>query len=130
MQRKFVQSFHVPGELSANLTITWTVPSGCQLVHVSACQSDTDAAGLIIGISAVDTDEYLTTQSFGISGVPAEFDGDDFVDADGVSHDCYYPAIPDGTVMVATVDYDYNAGATGGAASNITLVLTFVEGGV
>jgi hypothetical protein len=129
MQRKFVQSFHVPGELSANLTITWTVPSGCKLVHVSACQSDADAAGLIIGDSD-DADEYLTTQSFGVSGTPAEFDGDDFVDTAGNSHDCYYPVIAAGTVMIATVDFDYNAAAGSGAASDITLVLTFVEGGV
>jgi hypothetical protein len=129
MQRKFAHAFHVPGELSANLTITFTVPSGCQLVHVSACQSDADAAGLTIGNSD-DADEYLTVQSVGVSGTPNEFDGDDFVDSSGNSHDCYYPAIADGTVVVVGVDYDYNAGAGSGAASDVTLVLTFVEGGV
>jgi hypothetical protein len=129
MQRKFVQSFHVPGQLSANLSIVWTVPSGCQLVHVSAVQSDADQASIIIGDSS-DDDEYLTVQSIGASGTPAEFDGDDFVDSSGDSHDCYYPAIADGTVMKITVDYDYNAGQGGGAASDITIVLTFVEGGV
>jgi hypothetical protein len=129
MQRKFVQAFHVPGELSADLDIRWTVPSGCQLVHVSAVQSDADVAGLTIGDSS-DADEYLTTQSLGASGTPNEFDGDDFVDSDGNSHDCYYPAIDDGTVMRISVDFDYNGGSGSGAASDVTIVLTFVEGGV
>jgi hypothetical protein len=127
MQRKFSHAFHVPGQLSANLTITFTVPSDCTLVHVSACQSDADAAGIIVGYNG-DTDEYLTTQSVGVSGTPAEFDGDDFVDSAGVSHDCYYPHIADGTIVVVTVDYDYNAGGGSGAASDVTIVLTFVEG--
>ena len=129
MQRKFVQTFHVPGELSADLDIRWTVPSGCQRGHVSAVQSDADAAGLIIGNSD-DTDEYLTTQSIGVSQAPAEFDGNDFVDPDGASHDCYYPPIAAGTVVVISVDFDYYAGAGSGAASNVTIVLTLVERGV
>jgi hypothetical protein len=127
MQRKFSHAFHVPGELSANLTISFTVPSDCTLVHVSACQSDADQASIIVGDSD-DADEYLTVQSIGASGVPAEFDGDDFVDSAGNSHTCYYPHIADGTVVVVTVDYDYNAGAGSGAASDVTIVLIFVEG--
>ena len=127
MQRKFQLAFHVTGQMAANATITWTVPSDCQLVHVSACQSDADQAGLIVGIAA-DTDEYLTTQDVGASGVPAEFDGDDFVDADGNAHTRYYPHIADGTVMVVTIDFDYKGGAGSGAASDVTVVLTFVEG--
>ena len=129
MQRKFSHAFHVPGELSANLTITFTVPSGCQLVHVSACQSDADAAGLTIGDDS-DADEHLTVQSIGVSGTPAEFDGDDFVDSAGASHTRYYPALSDGDIVVVGVDFDYNAGAGSGAASDVTIVLTFVEGGV
>jgi hypothetical protein len=129
MQRKFVQAFHVPGELGANLSIVWTVPSGCQLVHVSAVQSDADACGIIIGNSA-DDNEYLTTFSCGVSGTPVEKDGSDFLDSNGDSHNCYYPAIPDGTIMTIDVDFDYNAGQGSGAASDVTIVLTFVEGGV
>jgi hypothetical protein len=127
MQRKFSHAFHITGELSANAVITFTVPSDCQLVHVSACQSDADAAGITVGDSS-DADEYLTVQSVGVSGTPTEFDGDDFVDSSGDSHTRYYPHIVDGTVVVVTIDYDYNAGAGSGAASDVTVVLTFVEG--
>jgi hypothetical protein len=129
MQRKFSHAFHVPGQLSANLDIRFTVPSGCQLVHVSAVQSDADACGIEIGNSD-DADEYLTKFSCGVSGTPAEKDGDDFVDSDGNTHNCYYPAISDGTVVTIAVDYDYNDGGGSGAASDVTIVLTFVEGGV
>jgi hypothetical protein len=127
MQRKFSHAFHITGQLSANAVIYFTVPSDCQLVHVSAVQSDADAASIIIGDSS-DDDEYLTVQSIGVSGTPNEFDGDDFVDSAGDSHTRYYPHITDGTVVVVTIDYDYNAGAGSGAASDVTVVLTFVEG--
>jgi hypothetical protein len=96
------------------------------LVHVSACASNDSDGTLTVGDSS-DADEYLTSSVLGDSGTPAEYDGDDFVDSDGSSHDCYYPAINDGTVVVVTVDYD---GASGTAAQNVTVVLTFVEGGV
>ena len=129
MQRKFCVTFHYLGEMAANMTATFTAPSGCKLVHVSACQSDADAAGLTIGDDS-DADEHLTVQSFGISGTPAEFDGDDFVDSSGNAHAAYYPQISDGDIVVVGVDYDYNAGAGSGAASDVTIVLTFVEGGV
>lgn len=127
MQRKFCMCFHVLGDMGANAVITFTVPSDCQLVHVSACQSDSDAAAFTIGDSG-DADEYLTTSAVGASGTPNEFDGDDFVDADGNSHTKYYPHIAAGTVMIITVDYDYNAGQGSGNAADLTLVLTFLEG--
>ena len=124
MDRVFQQSYHVPGTLGANLNIRFTVPFDCQLIHVSAVASNASSATLILGDSA-DDNEYLTASDVGDSNVPAEFDGDDFVDADGVSHERYYPHIADGTVVVATLDYD---GSSGTAAQNFTLVLTFTEG--
>jgi len=126
MQRKFSHAFHIPGTLSANVNIRFTAPSGCQLVHVSAVGSNANDGLLIIGDSS-DTDEYLTSSSIGDSNVPAEFDGDDFVDTSGNTHSRYYPVISDGTVVVATLDYD---GASGTATDDFTLVMTFVEGGV
>jgi len=127
MQRKFTMSFHVAGTLAADLNIRFTVPSPCQLVHVSAVASDANAFGINIGDSA-DTDEYLTKQSSGVSNTPAEFDGDDFVDADGVAHTLYYPHIADGTVVVIEVDFNYNGGGSAAASDDPTIVLTFLEG--
>lgn len=129
MQRKFSHAFHVPGQLSANLNIRFTVPSGCQLVHVSAVQSDADAAAITIGTSA-DPDGWLEATSIGVSNTPNEFDLDDFDGALLTSEGNEYPVAVDGTIVLVAVDYDYNAGQGGGAASDVTIVLTFAEGGV
>ncbi|MGD8626604.1 MAG: hypothetical protein PVJ34_18855 [Anaerolineae bacterium] len=124
MQRKFSHAFHVPGTLTANINIRFTVPSDCSLVHVSAVASNASSATLTVGDSS-DTDEYLTANDVGDSNTPAEYDYDDFVDSAGDSHGRYYPHISDGTIVVVTIDYD---GASGTAAQDLTVVLTFVEG--
>ena len=123
-QRVFQQSYHVPGTLSANITITFTAPFDCTLLHVSACGSNANNGLLTVGDSS-DADEYLTSSSIGDSGTPAEFDGNDFVGTSGNTHTRYYPRISDGTVVVCTLDYD---GASGTATDDFTLVLTFAEG--
>ena len=120
MHRKFVQAFHVPGTLAGDLNIRWTVPSDCQLVHVSADNSSAYAFGINIGTSS-DTDAYLEKASAGYSNSPVEFDRDDFVGDQ-------YPHITDGTVVVIEVDHDYNAGGSATDSVDATIVLTFQEG--
>ncbi|MFW9820000.1 MAG: hypothetical protein ACFFE5_10355 [Candidatus Thorarchaeota archaeon] len=56
---------------------------------------------------------------------PVEFDADDWYDSAGNQPGVYFPHIADGTVVVVTVDYD---GASGTAANDLTVVLTFAEG--
>jgi hypothetical protein len=124
MNRVFQQSYHIPGTLTADIAIRFTAPFDMQLVHVSAVTSNDSDATLKLGDSA-DDDEYLVAAAIGDSGTPVEFDSDDFVDADGDTHNRYYPHITDGTVVVATLDYD---GSSGTAAQNVTIVLTFTEG--
>jgi hypothetical protein len=104
--------------------MTFTAPSDCTLIHVSACASNDSDATIIVGDSS-DDNEYLTASVVGDSGTPAEYDYDDFVDTSGNTHSRYYPRISDGTVVVVTVDYD---GASGTAADDLTVVLTFAEG--
>ena len=124
MLRIFQQAYHVPGTLSADLNIRFTAPMDCTLLHVSAVASNDSAALLCIGDSA-DPDEYLLSSEIGDSNVPAEFDGNDFVDTAGATHHLYYPRIADGTVVCIALDYDGDGGT---AAQNFTLVLTFAEG--
>jgi hypothetical protein len=123
-QRVFQQSYHVPGTLTAGLTITFTAPFDCTLLHVSACASNDSDATIIIGDSA-DDNEYLTSSVIGDSGTPAEYDYDDFVDTSGNTHARYYPRIVDGTVVIITLDHDGDGGT---AADDVTIVLTFAEG--
>jgi hypothetical protein len=124
MNRIFQQAYHIPGTLSANVAITFTAPCDCTLLHVSAVGSNANDGLLTIGDSD-DADEFLTSSSIGDSGTPAEFDGNDFVDTSGNSHDAYYPRIADGTVVAIALDHD---GASGTATDDFTLVLTFAEG--
>ena len=121
----FQTSFHVPGELSANLNIRWTAPCDMTLLHVSAVQSDDDACGVTLGIST-DTDGYLEIYSCGISDTPVEKEA--ISDFSGTTSLSQYPRISDGDILVLIVDYDYKAGAGSGAASDVTIVLTFAEG--
>jgi hypothetical protein len=123
-QRIFQVGFHVPGTLGANLTIKWTAPFDCTLLHVSAVGSNANDGLLTVGDSA-DADEYLTSSSIGDSGVPAEFDGDDFVDTSGNTHHLYYPRIVAGTIVAIALDYD---GSSGTATDDFTIVLTLAEG--
>jgi hypothetical protein len=122
MQRKFTMAFHITGTLSANATFTFTVPSDCQLVHVSAVASNDSDATLIVGTSA-DDNGYITSFTIGDSGTPVEKEA--LTDFDGALASNQFPHIVDGTIVVATLDYD---GSSGTAAQNVTLVLTFVEG--
>jgi hypothetical protein len=124
MNRIFQQSYHIPGTLSANISIKFTSPCDCTLLHVSAVASNDSDATLKIGDSS-DDDEYLVAAVIGDSGTPVEFDGDNFVDTSGNAHTRYYPRIADGTIVVLTLDYD---GSSGTAAQNVTIVLTFAEG--
>lgn len=123
-QRVFQQAYHVTGTLGANVTITFTAPFDCTLLHVSACASNDSDATLIIGDSD-DADEYLQSAVIGDSGVPVEFDGDEFRDTGGLQQTRYYPRIADGTVVIITLDYDGDGGT---AADDFSIVLTFAEG--
>ena len=124
MQRKFTHSFHVPGTLGADLDIRFTAPSPCTLVHSSAVASNDSDATLTLGTSA-DVDGWLAACVIGDSNTPvekgiADFDGALLSDAGNEP-----PRAIDGTIIVAVLDFD---GASGTAADDFTLVLTFVEG--
>lgn len=125
MQRKFQVAFHIHGTLTADLAIRWTVPSDCTLVHVSAVASDANAAGLEIGSSA-DDNGYVTKYSIGVSGTPVEKQA--LTDFDGALALEQYPHILDGTIIVLTLDFNYNDGGAGAASDDVTIILTFLEG--
>ena len=117
MDRVFQQSYHIPGTLSANITITFKTPFDCQLVHVSANGSNTNNGILNIGYIGALT-AYLSAKDIGDGDSPAEFDWNDFVGSQ-------YPHIAKGTLVNIGLDYD---GAGGTATANFTVVLTFTEG--
>lgn len=113
----FSYTIHVSGTLAANVVPALTIPFDCQLEHISAVASNASDATLKIGTTS-DDDAYLTASNVGDSNVPAEFTRANFVGTE-------YPHLSDGTVLLVTVDYD---GASGTAAADLTVVLTFCEG--
>ena len=118
MQGNHIQNtIHIPGTLAANITVYFTAPFDITLEHVSAVASNNSDATLKIGTSA-DDDAYLVATAIGDSGTPAEFELDDFVNDT-------HPHVLAGTIVVVTLDFD---GASGTAAQNVTIVLTFGEG--
>ena len=108
---------HIPGTLSANITPKWTAEHGMTLLHVSAVASNDSSATLKIGTSA-DDDAFLAEAAIGDSGTPVEKARADFVGGE-------FPRLAKGDIVVLTLDYD---GASGTAAQNVTLALTFAEG--
>ena len=72
MDRIFQRSYHIPGTLSANLSIRFTAHTNMSLLHVSAVASNDSDATLRIGTST--DDEFLAETTIGDSGTPVEFD--------------------------------------------------------
>ncbi|HUV95815.1 MAG TPA: hypothetical protein VMX14_13450 [Anaerolineae bacterium] len=120
MDRIFTIALHVTGTMTADLDARWTAPCDCQLIHVSAVNTAAYAAGLSIGTSVSGT-AYLAKCDTGVSSVPVEKTRTDFVGDQ-------YPHVPDGTIVVVGVDYNYNGGGAAQSSADLTVVLTFTEG--
>lgn len=114
---RFSIAWRIDGTLAANKTIAWKLPYPASLLAVSAGASNDSDATLKVGTSA-DDDAYLLAATIGDSGAPVLKTLSDFVNKE-------YPHIPAGTILLLTLDFD---GASGTAAANVDLVLTFSEG--
>jgi hypothetical protein len=111
-------TYHTAGTLAANHSFVFTLPFDAQLVHVSAVGSNTNNGILDVGYTGA-LEAYVKDKDIGDGGVPGCVDDpSEFVGSNN-------PHIAAGTVIVATLDYD---GASGTAAADFTLVLTFTEG--
>jgi hypothetical protein len=117
MDKIFQQTFHVPGAMTANLSIKWITPSDMQLIHVSAVISNSGSTLMVIGNSDTAA-AYVASLIVGVSGTPKEWNRANFVGGE-------YPHIEKGTTVIIGIDYD---GASGTAGQNLTVVLTYSEG--
>ena len=106
-------TIHVPGTLTANLGINVAADRNWKITHVSSVTSNDSDATLKIGNDS-DSEAYLEETVIGDSGVPSEFDRDDFVDDQ-------FPTHAKADVLVVTVDYDGDGGTAG---QNLTVVIT------
>jgi len=120
---RIIYPFHITGTLTANASITFTLPCAATLVHVSAGGSNANSGLITIG-SVADPDGYLTSASIGDSNNPAIFDRGDFDGAlNADTAEC--PHIATATDVQIVLDYD---GAGGTATADFTVALTFLEG--
>lgn len=108
---------HIPGTLTANLSVVFQAPCDLQLVSVQAVGSNVNDATLQVGVSG-DSQAYLSAQPVGDAGAPRIWGRQDFSAGQ-------YPRLPAGTTLTMTVDCD---GEGGTAVQNLTVVLMFVEG--
>ena len=117
---RWVIPIHMPGTLTADLAFRFVSDKDLQLEHVSGVGTGAAAAGLQLGTS-VTAEAYLVKASIGISGTPVEFKRANFVGTQ-------YPHILAGTIVVVTLDFDWNNGGGATAAAGVTLILSFSEG--
>jgi len=110
MLRKFQTTIFIPGTLTADKTIYWTVPSDCTLVHVSINANTQDGTLILYDDGTAITDTLTATAGT----TPVEADRDDMVGDQ-------YPHIADGSIMKAVVGH-------GSECVDFFAVLTFVEG--
>jgi hypothetical protein len=115
---KLILPFHVPGTLTANITVTFVIPYDCRVKHVGACSSNDSDATLMLGIST-DTNSILAAAVIGDSSVPVEKTQANFATTNPTGK------LSKGEILVLTVDFD---GATGTAADDLTVVITLLEG--
>jgi len=118
MLRKFTQTIVVPGTLSGPVQYVATIPSACTIQHVSMVQSNAGDGRVQIGTSA-DDDIFLFLTTLGVSGTPVELSvATDF-------RNDVKPHLVAGDILKLYVDHD---GASGTAADDVTIVITFTEG--
>lgn len=117
--------FHIPGALTANITLSFKLPFPVTIKHISAVASNNSDATLRLGTPA-DDDGYLPATPIGDNGTPAEFTRPNFTGA-LCPEPGQCPKIPAGATLVATLDYDGSSGASGAAAQNVTILLTLLE---
>ena len=111
-------TFHVPGTLTANLSLKWTASFDGRVKEISAVASNDSDATMTFGTSA-DADYTLAACTIGDSGTPVTKTVSNWATTNPTG------ALSKGEIVVITVDYD---GAAGTAADDLTVILTLLEG--
>jgi len=114
MQRKFCNTFVIPGALTADKILYFKAPSNCTLVHVSAYCVTQDATLKIGTKSPTDDDDAFLESQAVVAATATEFERTDFVGDQ-------FPRISDGDLVCLTIGH-------GSECVDFTAVLTFVEG--
>jgi hypothetical protein len=111
---------HVPGALSANLSIVFQMPFAARILEVSAVGSNANDATLAVGAGSDGTTATIAAFAIGDSGTPVVKGVADFATTNPQGK------LANNDFLALTVDYD---GAGGTAAQNLSILITLIEGG-
>jgi hypothetical protein len=118
----FTYSIHLHGTLAANARGEFILPFNAELRAVSFGNSAASDAILDVGTSA-DRDGILADAAVGDSGVPVEYEFNDWTGALATAGTPF--RFNKGDILAWDLDFD---GASGTAAANCSIVFTFSEG--
>jgi hypothetical protein len=111
---------HVPGTLSANLSIVLQMPFAARILEVSASQSNNGDATLAVGAGSDGSTATIAAFAVGDSSVPVVKTVADFATTNPQGK------LANNDYLKLTVDYD---GAGGTAANDLSILITLIEGG-
>lgn len=114
----FTVTYHLHGTLSANAIMRYLLPINATLLRVDTIGTANVTAALIVGTPA-DDDGYIKTHAPGANNAWVTKDRGDF-DGDLVTDKAECPQIAAGTTVLLTY--------THASASNVSIILTFLEG--
>lgn len=110
---------HVPGTLTANLSITLQMPFDSRILEVSAVGSNANDCTLAVLGGAAGATSILAAFAIGDSGVPVVKTRADFATTNTTGK------LANNDYLQLTVDYD---GAAGTAANDLSILVTLLEG--
>ena len=110
---------HVPGTLTANLSIVLKMPFDARIMEVSAVGSNANDCTLAVAGGSAGTTAILAAFAIGDSGTPVVKTRADFASTNTTGK------LANDDLLQLTVDYD---GASGTAADDLTILVTLLEG--
>jgi hypothetical protein len=118
---KMLLTAHLHGTLAANAQGCFLLTAPATLIEAQAVASNDSSAKLQVGLGS-EADGLMTAQAIGQSSAPASWGRGDFDGALATDGEC--PHIAKGDLVTWLLDFD---GASGTAAQNVDIVLTFLE---
>jgi hypothetical protein len=111
---------HVPGTLTANLSLVFQMPFAARILEVSAVGSNANDATLAVGAGSDGSTATIAAFAIGDSGTPVVKTVANFATTNPQGK------LANNDLLKLTVDYD---GAAGTAANDLSILVTLLEGG-
>lgn len=117
--QRIMLPIHVPGSLTANLSITMQMPFDARILEVSAVGSNDGDGTLAVLAGAAGDVSILAAFAVGDSGTPVVKTRANFATTNPTGK------LANDDLLQLTIDYD---GAGGTATDDLTILVTLIEG--